>query len=70
MIHHHPMIHFCNANNFLKKLYFFAKQIFLEAQIYYPSIPRIRRGLDKFRAQDISFKNECFTDLAKNTATT
>ena len=41
MIHHHPMIHFCNVNNFLKKLYFFMKQIFLKAHTCYLSIPTV-----------------------------
>ena len=35
MVHHHPMIHFCNINNFLKTSYFFVKQIFLKTCIYY-----------------------------------
>ena len=46
------------------------KQIFLEACIYYLSTPTVLRGLDKLWAQDISVKNGCFMDLAKNTATT
>ena len=46
------------------------KQIFLEARIYYLSTPTVLRGLNKFWAQDISVKNGCFMDLAKNTATT
>jgi len=67
---HHPMIHFRNVNNFCKNLYFFMKQIFLKACIYYLSTPTVLRGLNKFWAQDISVKNGCFMDLAKNTATT
>ena len=69
MIHHHPMIHFCILNNFLRKFYFFMKQISIEAFIYCLSTPTVWTGLNKNRAQDISFKNVCFMDLAKNTAT-
>jgi len=46
------------------------KQILFEACTYYLSTPTVWRRLDKLWAQDISFKNGCFTDLAKNTATT
>jgi len=46
------------------------KQIFLKARTYYLPTSIVSRGLDKFWAQDISFKNGYFADLAKNTATT
>ena len=50
MIHHHPMIHFCNINNFLRNVYSFMKQIFLDTWTYSPSTVKIWQGLNKFQA--------------------
>ena len=65
MIHHHPMIHFCNVNNFLKNAYFVKKQFFLNICIYSPSTVKIWQGLNKFQVQCGSFKTGCFPDLAE-----
>ena len=65
MIHHHPMIHFCKINNFLKNAYIFMKQIFLNTYIYSLPTVQIWQGLNKFQAWCILIKSGCFSELAK-----
>jgi len=69
MIHHHPMIHFCNINN-LKNADYFMKQLFLNTCIYSPPTVKIWQGLDKLQVQCISIKSGCFADLVKKCPTT
>jgi len=70
MIHHHPMIHFCNINNFLKNAYFFMKQFFLNTCIYSPPTVKIWRGLIQLQAWYVSIKSGSFADLAEKCPTT
>ena len=65
MIHHHPMIHFCNINNFLKTAYIFMKQFFLDTYIYSPPTVQIWQGLNKLQVWHISIKSGCFADFAQ-----
>jgi len=66
MIYHHPMIHTCIVNNFLKNAYFIKKQFFLNTCTYLPSTVKIWQGLVNFQVQCVSFKTGCFPELAEN----
>ena len=70
MIHHQPIIHFRNVNNFLKNTYFLMNENFFNTCIYSPPTVKIWWGLNKLQAQCIAIKSWYFADLAEMCPTT